>query len=354
MIKQLLNDIYGSQEPNKKALFRETFKTLYSGIIEGYGKDFPKVKFNSPDFTILNELSYNVGVFSIFKNHNQIKETVKLLKDDEGNLRSKKDFITEARKLDDTYNKRYLSTEYDQAVASARMAKKWQDIQRTKDLYPNLMYVAVMDDRTRELHKQWHGIILPIDHKFWDTHYGPNDWGCRCSARRTDKPADDKGVDVDNMPELPKQFNFNVGKEGKVFNRSHPYFQIKAYEKVANYALTSLLRFQTQTYLKQLKNTFKAPVKTEIGEVTIHNKGVKEALSQPHNNAYLKNNLILKIEEVLKDAYYIGSANPITDQIHWKQYHYLRLKDFEDMIVVVREDLKGNLFFYSIVDKTKL
>lgn len=303
---------------------------------------------------MLNELSYNVGVFSIFKNHEYIKETVKLLKDDDGNLRSKKDFITEAKKLDNTYNKRYLAVEYDQAVTSARMAKKWQDFQRTKHLYPNLMYVAIMDDRTRPLHKKWHGIILPIDHVFWNNHFPPNDWGCRCTARRTDKAVDDKGLDVENMPNLPKQFNTNVGKSGKVFNNDHPYFKIPEYKQVAYFALTSLLRYQTQTYLKQLKNSFKRPVKTEIGNVTVNNKALKEALSQPHKNSYLKNNLILKLREALKDAYYIGSAPSIKVNDYFRMYHYMRLNEFDDMILVIREDPKGNLFFYSVVDKTKL
>jgi hypothetical protein len=156
------------------------------------------------------------------------------------------------------------------------------------------------------------------------------------------------------MPKLPNQFNINVGIEGKVMDDSHPYFKIPEYKTVAKFALNSLLRYQTQTYLKTLKNTFKKSIKTDIGNVTIGNKGLKEALSQPHKRAYLKNNIILKLREVLKDAYYIGSLDPLKPTLHWKQYHYLRLKDYEDMIVVIREDKKGDYFFYSIVDKTKL
>ena len=44
----------------------------------------------------------------------------------------------------------------------------------------NLRYVAVLDARTRPEHRAWHGLILPIDHPLWDTHYPPNGWGCRC------------------------------------------------------------------------------------------------------------------------------------------------------------------------------
>ncbi|WP_372747066.1 phage minor head protein [Lutibacter sp.] len=350
----MLNDIYSNAEPNKRALFKEVFGNLSAGIVEGYGKNFPNIKYNTADFKMLTELNYNAGVFAVFKNHAQIKETVKLLKNEDGSLRSKKDFISEAQKLSDKYNKTYLATEYDQAVGSARMAKKWQDIERTKHLYPNIRYVAVIDDRTRQLHKQWHNIILPIEHPFWDTHYPPNDWGCRCMVQRTDKDIQDNGVDVNTIPALPKQFNMNVGKTGKVFNYDHPYFNTTNFSEVAELAKTALLRYQTTEIYATLKNTFKLPVSSQLGKVGINNKAIKEALNKPHKNGYFKNNLLYDLKAVLIDAFYIGSSEPFKEVGHWKTYHYLRVKDFEDMIVIIREDFKGQFFFYSITDKVKL
>ena len=32
----------------------------------------------------------------------------------------------------------------------------------------------------RPLHLAWHGLTLPHDHPFWDTHFAPNGWGCQC------------------------------------------------------------------------------------------------------------------------------------------------------------------------------
>lgn len=348
VIKQLLNAIYSSKEPNKRKLFRETFKNLSAGVTKGFGKDFTNIAYNTPDFVVLNELQYNVGVFSIFKNHDQIKATVKLLKNDDGSLRSKNDFITEARKLNDTYNKRYLATEYDHAVSAARMSKKWQDIERTKDLYPNLQYVAVMDGRTRELHKKWHGIILPIDHKFWKTHYPPNGFGCRCTVRRTDKAVDDKGYDVDNMPKLPNQFNINVGVDGKVFDDSHPYFKIPEFKTVAKFAHQELIAWQVDSYKTKLTGLFKRAVKSEIGNVSISDAALITALQMAHKEAWLKNNLLLKLDAVLRDAFYIGSKT-----INGVEHHYLRLKDFETIIIEVSEDANKVLHFSSVKDTVK-
>jgi len=32
----------------------------------------------------------------------------------------------------------------------------------------------------RPLHLEWHGLTLPHDHPFWDTHFAPNGYGCQC------------------------------------------------------------------------------------------------------------------------------------------------------------------------------
>ncbi len=47
---------------------------------------------------------------------------------------------------------------------------------------PFWTYNAVNDDRTRPTHRVLDGITLPYDHPFWDTHYPP--WGflCRCNV----------------------------------------------------------------------------------------------------------------------------------------------------------------------------
>lgn len=34
----------------------------------------------------------------------------------------------------------------------------------------------------RPIHLSWDGLTLPREHPFWQTHYPPNGWGCRCRA----------------------------------------------------------------------------------------------------------------------------------------------------------------------------
>lgn len=41
----------------------------------------------------------------------------------------------------------------------------------------------------RPLHMAWNGITLPKDHPFWQTHFAPNGWGCRCEIHPVKAPA---------------------------------------------------------------------------------------------------------------------------------------------------------------------
>lgn len=47
---------------------------------------------------------------------------------------------------------------------------------------PYFRYSTMRDDRVRPLHRRWHGLVLPVDHPFWQTRYPPNGWRCRCSV----------------------------------------------------------------------------------------------------------------------------------------------------------------------------
>tara|TARA_R110002020_G_scaffold10801_22_gene41088 strand:+ start:13331 stop:14002 length:672 start_codon:yes stop_codon:yes gene_type:complete len=68
---------------------------------------------------------------------------------------------------------------------NAYMAGRWDQVQRV--LAANrgrvdyfLRYVTVGDERVRDNHAAWHGVILRADHPFWLTHWPPNGFNCRC------------------------------------------------------------------------------------------------------------------------------------------------------------------------------
>lgn len=76
-----------------------------------------------------------------------------------------------------------LRTIYETNLRTSYMAGRWQRIERAKTVMPFIRYVSVMDGREREQHHAWHGTILPVDHPWWDTHFPPCGWGCRCDGQ---------------------------------------------------------------------------------------------------------------------------------------------------------------------------
>jgi SPP1 gp7 family putative phage head morphogenesis protein len=79
---------------------------------------------------------------------------------------------------------RRLETIYDTNLRTSYAAGRWGQIQDTKHARPYLRYVAVLDSRTRPLHRLWNGTVLPVDHPFWRTHFPPNGWRCRCGVQQ--------------------------------------------------------------------------------------------------------------------------------------------------------------------------
>jgi SPP1 gp7 family putative phage head morphogenesis protein len=77
---------------------------------------------------------------------------------------------------------RRLRTIYDTNMRMSRAAGQWQRIQARKESHPYLWYRDAGDRRVRPAHRRWNGIVLPVDHAFWDTHFPPNDWFCRCEV----------------------------------------------------------------------------------------------------------------------------------------------------------------------------
>jgi SPP1 gp7 family putative phage head morphogenesis protein len=68
-------------------------------------------------------------------------------------------------------------------LRTAYAAGQWEQVQRVKETRPYLRYVAVLDGRTRAEHREWHDTVLPADDPWWQTHFPPNGWNCRCTVQ---------------------------------------------------------------------------------------------------------------------------------------------------------------------------
>lgn len=166
---------------------------------------------------MVTRLINNIAEFSAFKEASFRKLLLSELTKNK-TVPTWSEFKKRALELDIKYNKTWLETEYHQTIASANMAEKWKEFERDADLYPNLKYVIVGDERTRDKHREWNGLVFPINHPIWKTLLPPNDWGCRCTVVQTDEPASKKLPEFD----IKKEFKNNTALTGKVF-KEIPY-----------------------------------------------------------------------------------------------------------------------------------
>ena len=75
---------------------------------------------------------------------------------------------------------RRLRIIFDTNLRMAYAKGRWEMIERQAEDAPWLMYDAVNDSRTRPEHLAWDRTVLRHDHPWWQTHYPPNGWRCRC------------------------------------------------------------------------------------------------------------------------------------------------------------------------------
>jgi SPP1 gp7 family putative phage head morphogenesis protein len=83
---------------------------------------------------------------------------------------------------------------YDTNTNMAYSAGLWERIERNKKTSPYIRYITKRDERVRELHEQWDNVALPVDDPWWNTHYPPNGWRCRCRAMSMSQKAYDDAV----------------------------------------------------------------------------------------------------------------------------------------------------------------
>jgi uncharacterized protein with gpF-like domain len=71
---------------------------------------------------------------------------------------------------------------YDTNLRMSYAAGKWAGFEQNKSDLPWLMYAHTTSLHPRIEHLAWDGITLPVDDPWWDTHYPPNGWGCKCGV----------------------------------------------------------------------------------------------------------------------------------------------------------------------------
>lgn len=85
------------------------------------------------------------------------------------------------------FDDRRLRLIYDVNLRQSAAAGRWARIERNKAMFPLVLYRTQQDERVRASHAAWNGLALPVDDAWWQTHYPPNGWRCRCIAFATNE-----------------------------------------------------------------------------------------------------------------------------------------------------------------------
>jgi SPP1 gp7 family putative phage head morphogenesis protein len=215
-----------------KSMYQKIARKITAGVYKGYGKNIINTTYNSPDYDMLQSLRENVYIFSGAKTYQQTKDISTLLAGPTA-PRTFKEFKTLAKPLFKSYNETYLKVEYNSAIAQARSASQWLEIENDKSIYDSLQYVTAGDNRVRPEHEILNGIIRRVDDKFWDKFMPPNGWACRCLVIQQ-MDVKETPLTTKNKPSIesvPKEFRFNPGKEKIIFSPYHPYFNVAKSER---------------------------------------------------------------------------------------------------------------------------
>lgn len=194
------------------------------------------------------------------------------------------------------FNPARLKLIYDTNMSMAYMAGKWARAQRNKAFAPYLVYETMRDERVRKSHQAWEGVALPVDDPWWDTHYPPNGWMCRCSVFSADEKTISRLIAAGKKikreaPEIlyTKHVNKVTGEitqlpagvdAGFAYNVGKAAINNKAFVGVAMQKLTkadAMLAAMTFSELAALRKQIDAVWKTFLNETTIEAYHAKNA-----------------------------------------------------------------------------
>ena len=189
---------------------------LARAVDKGYGKTIVSLPFGEQAHTLLAELQYNAGTFAALKNHAQMQRPrTQQLKDERGRLREFPSVqgrwhwpSTSSTTSSGSGRNIMQPWELPEPPRSGSSTAKPKNATKTSNMWPS------KTNARGKAHRVWDGIVLPIGHKFWEVHYPPNGWNCRCHAVSTDETANRKAPKTEQRPAPSVRHQLREAGEG--------------------------------------------------------------------------------------------------------------------------------------------
>ena len=202
-------------------LYRETCRIFDEAINNGMA-DAAMAGVPLPSKEFLHELQHNTEVFSAFRVHRMQKDIAATMVDNDGHLKSFRQFVKDASAYIDHRNRAWLQTEYDTAVLRAQNAAEWKEFRAEADVYPNLEWIPSTSPTPGADHRVFWGTVRPVNDPFWNEHKPGDRWNCKCELRQTERSETP-------VPHTVGEQNAQAGLEtnpadGQIFSRKHPYY----------------------------------------------------------------------------------------------------------------------------------
>ena len=333
-------------------MFRAVWDTLDIATDKGFGKR----PADDPDHDFYEELKRNNAVFAAFKVHRMQNDMAALLLDSNGVLKPFERWAKEVMPIADHQIYQWLETEYDTAIIRAHQAADWRQFEREKDVLPNLKWMPSTSLHPGADHRRFWGTIRPVDDPFWNNHRPGDRWNCKCSLSSTDEePTPLPDFDPADKPQ--NGLENNPGKDARLFSDKHPY--MAEAHTGAQEAVNKLMKQVDWEAVKVRRKEIQREadfLKEEIfrnnqfnSDIRITGRGIKEWLNQPHEFYAVKNEMLLSIKKVLKNAHYLGYGTDKHDAT-------IKAHLFETWIngkkswIVVREFSPDRVEIHSISD----
>jgi SPP1 gp7 family putative phage head morphogenesis protein len=96
---------------------------------------------------------------------------------------------------------------YEVNTRQAYAVGRWERIVSQQRVNPYIVYRTAGDARVRLAHQAWNNVALPVNDGFWNTHFPPNGFRCRCTAYGID----DRGLDKLGVKPAPQAPPVNYG-----------------------------------------------------------------------------------------------------------------------------------------------
>lgn len=246
--------------------------------------------YTGPDLLALQLMEYNLFEFSASKTESRLAAMMRLLVDENNQIRSFAEFKRLCEKEVEKFNARWLEAEYNLSVAVGQTSAQYLRFMAEKDTVTSFVkYQTAGDRKVRDAHRALDGKIFNLSDKEAMDLWPPNGFGCRCEmVQYLGNPGDKvtKGSTAKQAMQLGdkrykgSQFEINRGDLKQVFTKKQFYSDIKGLPEKLN-------QMTYDKYGLQKWEDFKDDLKPIRLDKSINGKNVKE-LFKPLENSKRK------------------------------------------------------------------